>query len=862
MKASSKHHGTHSQANAELRQANTPKGPLETSNVDRGVDVIAVTLPLRHIVDQSVKGAPKSFTYQVLTESILQPEGYFRTVTVIDEPHKPKAWDRLTDMFSRVANSNHMQEALQESQVRILANIRVGESQISIVHYRLPGSVRNVSTSGVLLNAIFSLGTETDEPLSKKLMQNGLAFLGCIGDQTQETVNTIAQRLKESIEAYTEHCESIGTPGLEKRTGLLLTGTDCDIFAQASIEQIAFAGADGVLLQSTIKPIKPEEKPVIEQDQEPKGAELFGYEADSLTIAQKREALEVIGYDTSEMTDSVISSAFVVEQETFDDAQSGELELELEDPLEGELEFDEEEDGPEEEDSDSDTDTEEDEEDEDFDLDGDLEEDEDEDEAKYQEAIQLAKEQGVDEVNVFHLIEELGIEVADTEKGNSLVYLESLIEEHLEEYDTAAYAQAVEILKSGDFTEDQSYELANRLGLVGDRPEEDFTAEELTQILTDYDVELEDELEDDVFEASADEEDEEEYGQADDENYSLPEEPTKYLTPAGQSILGDMYKIDVNQVLVVNFTFTNSEGYSELDVSELADVDNVNYMFPFQVGQKRAVRGSMMLPAVRTIDMMDNMNPGQVLVCDPTAFDPDEFSERFETLMNRALAEALYEDRVPSDINPEDYDLPVGEFSDADETDAEIAFIEGFDEDLEDFNTLVQDSPSLPITQLYSGFATVRKLEIDGQCTFTNGVVLNFAVPGIWLTTLPEDKIQEMLQGAINATRTRVAGNSSCPTYCAFTYDSGLLQSNDRIFELVSSLRNLDEEGMSFNSEDVRIVEEAADAFSAIATIEDRELPLTVLMSGIAGSMYDHGGNTSVIFPLNEEEAEDESDEE
>lgn len=884
MKASSVH-GRHTQANAEMRQAASGNnGPLATAEVERFIDVLVVTSPISHNTESTATGIKETFTYYIpaTPKEGGEPASVFYPMTRIKEKGNPQAWDRLTDMFQKEPNAKHMVEALQESQVRIVASVRAANSVVSIVHYRLPSTVRNLPTAGVVLNAILSLTKEPSLALKSRLLVSGLSFLGCIGDQSQETVNTIAQKIKLNLESKVANLEPLNMPNADLQIGPILIDADCDVYGQANIEEMLFVELNGSLHRAATKQIKQEETPVTltPESEAPKGSAFFGYEADSLTLEQKKEALDSIGYDTTELTDSVVSAAFAAEQEALEDEEeeAGEFDLEIdeepEDLTEEDLEALDE--------------------DEDMDFNADNEEDglegldqgmtaeeeeelmlREEIEIEYQAAIIKAKDEGVNSDNAAELAVALGLMDEGDDRTNIVTTIIA-VQAHLEEYEEALYAQAVEILKEGNFEPEQSLELAERLGLI-DPEEAEPTLEEIITRLSEFKEELEDEEDDLIEESATDEDDEDEDGdfgvdddevefdeedeEADDDS-ALPEGPSKYLQPAGSNVLGDMYKLDVNQVLVINFTFTNADGYGGLDLSELTDVDGVNYMFPFQVGQKRSSGGSMMLPAVRTIDLMDSMNPGQVLVSDAHAFDPDEFAERLENLISRGLTEALYEDRVPAGIEPEDYDLPIGEFGDDEEDDAEIAFIEGYDEDLADFGDLVEASPAMPITQLYSGFASVRKMEIDGHCAFTNGVVLNFAVPGIWLESLPEEKIQEMVQGAINATRTRVAGNASCPTYCAFTYDSALIQSNDRVFELVAGLRTLDEQGMSFNAEDVRMVEESEDAFTAIASMEDRELPLTVLMSGVAGHMYDHGGNTTVIFSLTDEEDEEAEDEE
>ncbi|WOL24567.1 hypothetical protein fHeYen902_221 [Yersinia phage fHe-Yen9-02] len=350
------------------------------------------------------------------------------------------------------------------------------------------------------------------------------------------------------------------------------------------------------------------------------------------------------------------------------------------------------------------------------------------------------------------------------------------------------------------------------------------------------------------YEDAADEDGEVE----DEDDADEVEEDSAFLTDVEHTPAGTLASVVFDQKLIINFVLSDRASFEDI-AAELADINGVDYRYPFNPGTRPdAAQGSMYLPLSNIVETMEDASISRFMA-DPATFDVNEFGEQLATTLRKQVADRLYEDRLPDGANPEVEGVIVGDFVD--------------DEDMEDFH--IEDdgytsalNDALPIAQLYNADIHVRPVSLDDANVLVNVAVVNFMVPGFWANDV--NKIEKLLQSACNQVRSRIADATDIEVYAAFTIDSSTIMSDDNVFEAVAALRQV-EHAQVYSANDVAQLEDNDDMIAAASTLADRDLPLTILCSHVAGHTFSLGGDLTVLIPcfdIEEEEEEDLDDEE
>lgn len=318
--------------------------------------------------------------------------------------------------------------------------------------------------------------------------------------------------------------------------------------------------------------------------------------------------------------------------------------------------------------------------------------------------------------------------------------------------------------------------------------------------------------------------------------------------------VGPMLSVEMDRTVVINFTLTDGSTYREIE-SELADIEGINYRFPHNLGKQGAAQGSMHVPAQTVIDILDRAGTTRFLA-DPKTFEVGPWAESLELTLAEELNNSLYAGRIAEGADPTEAGIVVGDFIDEDEL-AEAEELGHID--ASQFEELRGDH--LPISSLYNAHVRVRPVQVDNQYLALNTVVLNIAVPGFW-GNLDAEKIQRLIQACVNRVINLADSVEGVKVYAAFTFESAALLNNESLFTALSAMRELDNDVQSYSAADAVNFDEAEDIIEAASALDDRDLPFTILASGLASATFENGGDLTVLVPCSsEEEVEDEEDE-
>lgn len=318
--------------------------------------------------------------------------------------------------------------------------------------------------------------------------------------------------------------------------------------------------------------------------------------------------------------------------------------------------------------------------------------------------------------------------------------------------------------------------------------------------------------------------------------------------------VGPMLSVEMDRTVVINFTLTDGSTYREIE-SELADIEGINYRFPHNLGKQGAAQGSMHVPAQTVIDILDRAGTTRFLA-DPKTFEVGPWAESLELTLAEELNNTLYVGRIAEGADPTEAGIVVGDFIDEDEL-AEAEELGHID--ASQFDELRGDH--LPISSLYNAHVRVRPVQVDNQYLALNTVVLNIAVPGFW-GNLDAEKIQRLIQACVNRVINLADSVEGVKVYAAFTLESAALLNNESLFTALSAMRELDNDVQSYSAADAVNFDEAEDIIEAASALDDRDLPFTILASGLASATFENGGDLTVLVPCSsEEEVEDEEDE-
>jgi len=132
--------------------------------------------------------------------------------------------------------------------------------------------------------------------------------------------------------------------------------------------------------------------------------------------------------------------------------------------------------------------------------------------------------------------------------------------------------------------------------------------------------------------------------------------------------------------------------------------------------------------------------------------------------------------------------------------------------------------------------------------------VLNVALPGFWGAESAEI-VGRMIQAAVNRVISSIADRTDVKVYVAFTLEAAALLNNSNLFAAMSVLRDM-ERVQAYSAADAAAFTETDDVIETASALDDRDLPFTVLTSGIAQATFENGGDLTVLVPCFEEEAE------
>lgn len=311
--------------------------------------------------------------------------------------------------------------------------------------------------------------------------------------------------------------------------------------------------------------------------------------------------------------------------------------------------------------------------------------------------------------------------------------------------------------------------------------------------------------------------------------------------------IGPMLSVDMAQALIVNFTLTDGRTYTDIE-AELNDVNDVNYRIPFNVGAADKAAGSMHVPAGIIVDVIQRAGTSRFLA-DPKTFDVGSWAESLEQTLDAEIQNSIYEGRIPDGADPQEAGVVVGDFIDEDELEeaAELGIDPSqFDE--------MGTGDHLPIASLYNAHTRVRPVNDGDNYIVAHTTVLNVALPGFWGAESAEI-VGRMIQAAVNRVISSIADRTDVKVYAAFTLEAAALLNNSNLFAAMSVLRDM-ERVQAYSAADAAAFTETDDVIETASALDDRDLPFTVLTSGIAQATFENGGDLTVLVPCFEEEAE------
>lgn len=330
----------------------------------------------------------------------------------------------------------------------------------------------------------------------------------------------------------------------------------------------------------------------------------------------------------------------------------------------------------------------------------------------------------------------------------------------------------------------------------------------------------------------------------------------KFLKSVDRSnAVGPMVAVESLQTVVINFSLTDGNTYQPIE-EELADVDGINYRFPFNMGGSDKPQGAMLVPANSLLGIMERAGTSRFLT-NPNTFNIGVWADSLEQTLNEEVANMLYAGRIPEGADPHEAGIVVGDFIDEEEmADAlELGHI-----DASQYDELTGDR--LPIASLYNATVCVRPVQVDNaHCALTTAV-LNVAIPGFW-SAMPKSKLSGMVQAAVNRVISLSSDVENIKVYAGFTLESAALLNNDNLFTVLATLREF-ENVQSYSAADAANFNDADDVIEVASALDDRDLPFVVLSSGIAAATFENGGDLTVLVPCNlsDDDEEDEGDDE
>lgn len=355
---------------------------------------------------------------------------------------------------------------------------------------------------------------------------------------------------------------------------------------------------------------------------------------------------------------------------------------------------------------------------------------------------------------------------------------------------------------------------------------------------------------DEVAEQDEDEEDAEEADEA-EADVATENDSLRFVKNVDtKNSVGPMLSVEMDQALVINFTLTDGDTYRDVE-SELADVNGFNYRFPFNLGRADKAPGAMLLPVQSLMEIVERVNTTRFLA-DPKTFNVAAWAESLEATLSEEIASALYAGRIEDGLDPSEAGIVVGDFIDDEELEEAQALGHI---DPEQFAELSGDH--LPIASLYNARSRVRPVQVDTAHVALHTTVMNIAVPGFW----GDAPVQRMVQAAVNRVIALSETVEGVKVYAAFTMESAALLNNDRLFEALSTLREI-EGAQSYSAVDAANFDEAEDVIEVASALDTRDLPLSILSGGLAAATFDNGGDLTVLVPCFSTEEEDESEDE
>ena len=389
----------------------------------------------------------------------------------------------------------------------------------------------------------------------------------------------------------------------------------------------------------------------------------------------------------------------------------------------------------------------------------------------------------------------------------------------------------------------------------------------------DTDLSEDEDLADDAADQEADDQeadDQEDEDEADDADFE-DDEDVQTMDPAANAHavendhlkflkaidttnpIGPMLSVEMDQLLVINFTLTDGNTYAPIE-ADLADINGVNYRFPFNLGKSGKAPGSMHEPAQNVLEILERTSTTRFLA-DPKTFDVAAWADSLEQTLEDEIAAVLYEGRIEDGEDPSEAGIVVGDFIDDEELEeaAGLGYLE--EEDMEGLR-----GDHLPISSLYNARTHVRPVQVETAYVALNTTVLNIAVPGFW----GDQSVARMMQAAVNRVIALSEDVEDVKVYAGFTMESAALLNNDRLFDALTTLREMS--GVqSYSAADAANFTDAEDVIDVARTLDSRDLPFAILSGGIAGATFDNGGDLTILVPCNlpdEPEEDEEEDEE
>lgn len=324
---------------------------------------------------------------------------------------------------------------------------------------------------------------------------------------------------------------------------------------------------------------------------------------------------------------------------------------------------------------------------------------------------------------------------------------------------------------------------------------------------------------------------------------------TKFLIEAEKSPAGTLMSVDMPQSLIINFTLTDRATFE--DNKELANIDNVNYLFPFNKPKSEdKAPGSMWHPAATMIETMTSAATSRFLV-DRSAFDVEKFSQQLNSMFASELDASLYDGMLPAGSDPKVTGVKTGDFLDEDtldDSDIDASYWEDF------------EGESMPMYSLINGHITSRPVTIEDRNSVLCLGVLNLSLPGVWSTS--SKMLPKLIDSAVNAVKLLVVEGSELNVYVGFTLSAGSMIVDQTLSEAVDHLRGFDEL-YAYTSADAQLFVDNEDVLELASSLDNTDrLPLEVLSSQFAHRTFENGGDLTILIPCFDTESEDEEDEE